>query len=173
MKSDRSRYKFIKYFLIICIPLVLTLTIVLSLLLDAHEDANKAIIEANERLSVQLGEKTIDYVFGVIRGDALYLAELSSLRQWLDSGDSTAYSRLTEDLLAFLQFRQLYGKVRFIDKHGQEIVRIHNYEGKPIITPQEQLQNQFELDFVQKTLALSERNDHISSPNFCSKVSVP
>jgi PAS domain S-box-containing protein len=134
----------------------------LSLLFDAHEEADQAIIEANERLSVQLGEKTIDYVFGVIRGDALYLAELSSLRQWLDTGDSGAFSRLTEDLHAFLQFRQIYGKVRFMDKDGQEIVRIHNYEGTPTVAPQEQLQNQFELDFVQKTLALSEKTVYIS-----------
>ena len=131
MKSDRSRYKFIKYFLIICIPLVLTLSIVLSLLFDAHDDANYAIIEANERLSAQLGEKAIEYTFGVLRGDALYLAELSSLRQWLETGDSAAYSRLTEDMITFLDSRQLYGKVRFIDKQGQEITRIHNYEGKP------------------------------------------
>ncbi|AKH39185.1 PAS domain S-box-containing protein [Nitrosomonas communis] len=162
MKSDRSRYRFIKYFLIICIPLLLSLAIVLSLLFDAHDDANYAIIEANERLSAQLGEKAIEYTFGVLRGDALYLAELSSLRQWLDTGDSAAYSRLTEDMITFLDSRQLYGKVRFIDKQGQEITRIHNYQGKPTITPQEQLQNQFELDFVQKTLALSAKSIYIS-----------
>ena len=103
MKSDRSRYRFIKYFLIICIPLLLSLAIVLSLLFDANDDANNAIIEANERLSVQLGEKAIDYTFGVLRGDALYLAELSSLRQWLETGDSAAYSRLNEDLMTFLR----------------------------------------------------------------------
>ncbi len=163
MRSDRNRYKFMKYFLIICIPLILLLALILQLLLQAHEDANKTIMESNERLSVMLGEKTIDYVFAIIRGDALYLAELSSLQQWLDKGDPAAHSHLTEDLLAFTQFRQLYGKVRFIDKNGQEVVRIKSNEGKPIVvTPQEELQNQFELDFVQKTLALDEETVYIS-----------
>ncbi|SDZ00591.1 PAS domain S-box-containing protein [Nitrosomonas sp. Nm33] len=162
MRSDRGRYRFIKYLLIISIPLLLLLLVVLWLLLRAHEDANTAIMESNERLSVQLGEKTIDYVFATIRGDALYLAELSSLQQWLDTGDPAVFSRLTEDLLAFTQFRQLYDKARFMDEHGQEVVRINYNEGKPIIAPQEKLQNQFELDFVQKTLALGEKTVYVS-----------
>lgn len=162
MASYRERYQFIKYFLYISVPLVFLLSFVLYLLLRTQESADLAIMESNEQLSVQLGERTIDYVFGAIRGDALYLAELSSLQQWLETGDLAAYLHLTEDLLAFTQSRQLYAKVRFMDEHGQEVVHINFNEGKPIAVPQEQLENQFDLEFVQNTLALNEKKVYIS-----------
>lgn len=162
MTSYRERYQYTKYFLYISIPLIFLLSVVVSLLFHTQESADLMIMESNERQAVQLAERTIDYVFGALKGDALHLAELSSLQRWLDTDDPAAYSRLTEDLLTFTQSRQLYAKVRFMDEHGQEVVRINFRNDEAEVVPQEQLENQFKLDFVQKTLALNEKMVYIS-----------
>ncbi len=162
MRPYRGIYQFIQYFLYLCIPLVLLLAIVLWILFRTQEDAAMEIMQANERLSIQLGEQTIEAKLGMLRNDALYLAELSSLQQWLDTGNSVARLHLAADFLAFAQHRQLYDQVRFLDEHGEEMVRIDLNEGQPMIMPMEQLENRSERYYVRNTLALDEKTVLIS-----------
>ncbi|SDH86839.1 PAS domain S-box protein [Nitrosomonas sp. Nm132] len=162
MKSYRGIYQFIQYFLCLCIPLILLLAIVLWILFRTQEDAAMEIMQANERLSIQLGERTIEAKLGMLRNDALYLAELSSLQQWLDTGDSAAQSHLAADFLAFAQHRQLYDQVRFLDEHGEEMVRVDLNEDQPMVMTTERLQNRSERYYVQNTLALDEKTVLIS-----------
>lgn len=156
MKSFRWNYQYVQYILYLCIPLVLLLAIVLRLLFYIQADATLAIIQANERQSLHLARRTIDTVFGVLRGDALYLAEHSSLRQWLNTGDLSAQSDLAADFLAFARRRQLYDQVSFLDERGRAVVSINLSGGRPMITPPEESQDQSEFDYVQNTLAVGE-----------------
>lgn len=162
MKLYRWGYQFIRYFLFLCIPLVLLLAAMLWFVFHTQEDAAMEIIQANERLSIQLSERTIEAKLDVLRNDALYLAELSSLQQWLDGGSSATQAHLTADFLAFAQHRQFYDQIRFLDERGQEVMRVDFNAGQPAVIPMEQLQNRSKRYYVQNTLALNKKTVLIS-----------
>lgn len=151
------KWQFMDRFLRLSIPLILLLVVVLWLLYRTQMAATLTIMKINERQSIQLAGQTIDAVFGVLQGDALYLAEYSSLQKWLDTGDAAARSQFTSDFLAFIRYRHLYDQVSFLDEHGQEVVRINWNDGQSIVVSEEQLQNKSEDRYVQNTLALNKK----------------
>ncbi|UJP04993.1 MAG: PAS domain S-box protein [Nitrosomonas sp.] len=156
LKNLWSGY-FAWYFLRLCLPLVLILIAVLWLLYRTQLAATLMIMQTNEQQSVQLGHQTIDAVFGVLQGDALYLAEHSSLQQWLDADNPAMRSHLIDDFFAFTRHRHLYDQVLFLDTNGQEKIRINWADGQPSVVPTEQLQNKLNYRYVQNTLALDEK----------------
>ena len=84
MKTPKWGYQFLQYFLRLWLPLVLLLVVVLWMLFRAQADAALAILQANERQSIQMGKRSIDAALSVLVGDALYLAEHSSLQhRWI------------------------------------------------------------------------------------------
>ncbi|WP_292989286.1 PAS domain S-box protein [Nitrosomonas sp.] len=150
-------WQFTRHFLRLSVPLVLVLVAVLWLLYRTHIATTLTIMQTNEQQSIQLANQTVDAVFGVLHGDALYLAENSSLQQWLDTGDSAIRSHLNADFLAFTRSRRLYDQVRFLDQHGQEVVRANWNDGQPEVVAEEQLQSKLDSYYVKNTLALNER----------------
>lgn len=155
--KNMGYWQFTQRFLRLCIPLILILVAVLWLLYRTQVAATLTIMQVNEQQSIRLAKQTIDAVFGVLHGDALYLAEHSSLQQWLDTGDTVAQSRFVADFLAFIRHRHLYDQVCFLDEYGQEVVRINWNDGQPVTVPIEQLQNKSGRHYVQNTLALDEK----------------
>lgn len=155
--KNTLNWQFTKHFLRLSLPLILILVAMLWLLYRTHLDTTLTIMQANEQQSIQLASQTVDAVFGVLHGDALYLAENSSLQQWLNTGDPVIRSHLNADFLAFTRSRRLYDQVRFLDQHGQELVRINWNDGKPEVIAEEQLQSKLDSYYVRKTLALNEQ----------------
>ena len=153
---------FIKHFLGIGTPLILVLITVLWLLYRTQAAANLSIIQVKEQQAIQLASQAIDTTFLVLTGDALYLAEHSLLRQWLNTGDTAVRSRLVTDFLAFMRHRQLYDQISYLDEHGQEIVRINWNNGHPVVIPDEQLQNKFEHQYVKEALNLDRQVVYMS-----------
>ncbi|SDY35829.1 PAS domain S-box protein [Nitrosomonas sp. Nm58] len=162
MELHKRNFEFVRYFLYICIPLVLLIIALLWFLHHIQTNAALSIMKGSERQSVQLAERTIGTVFDILRGDALYLAEHSLMQQWLDTGDPAAQSHLTADFLAFIRHRQLYDQVRFLDEQGQEVVRVRMKEGQPMIMPMEEMRNLLDRQYVQDALAQNEKTVAIS-----------
>ncbi|PSJ17363.1 PAS domain-containing sensor histidine kinase [Nitrosomonas supralitoralis] len=150
-------------FLRLLIPLILILVAVLWYLYRTHMTATLMIMQVSEQQSIQLASQTVDAVFSVLHGDALYLAENSSLQQWLDTGDSISRSHLNADFLAFTQSRKLYDQVRFLDEHGQEVVRVNLNEEQSEVVTEGELQTENDRYYVENTLALNERDVFMSS----------
>lgn len=133
--------QFIQRFLYTWVPLVLIVAAVLWLLYRNEVNTQLTITHTNEQQAVQLANQTITTELAMLRGDTLYLAELSSLYQWLDSGEASDRTRFTSDLLTFSRRRGLYEQVRFLDEHGREVVRINWNHGRPQVVPDDKLQD--------------------------------
>lgn len=140
----------------ILVPLLLVLGAVLWLLYRADLDALQAILRANERHAIELADRTIHAELGMLRGDALYLAQQSSLHQWLDTGTVSSLESLENDLLAFVRSRGRYDQVRLLDEQGQEQVRVNWDDGQPRLVPASGLQDKSTRYYVEKTLALGQ-----------------
>ncbi len=68
----------------------------------------------------------IDLFLQEVHGDALFLGELSSLRDVIN-GESKA--NLEKDFLSFANEKKIFHQIRYIDENGQEIVNIDSREG--------------------------------------------
>ncbi|SFP70273.1 PAS domain S-box-containing protein [Nitrosomonas cryotolerans] len=145
-------WRFVRYWLYLCIPLILMLTAVLWLLCRTEINANLTMLQDHEQQSVQLAHKTIETVLGALNGDAFYLAAHSSLRQWLDTADPVAKENLAHDYQVFMQHRQRYDQLRFLNEQGQEVVRINDNNGQPGIVSAAQLQDKSDHYYVPETL---------------------
>ncbi|SER45928.1 PAS domain S-box-containing protein [Nitrosomonas sp. Nm51] len=156
-------WQFTGRFLRLSVPLVLVLAVVLWLIYRTQTAATLIVMEINEQQSIQLASQTIDAVFGVLRGDALYLAESSSLQQWLDTATQAARSHLHADFLAFVRHRRLYDQVRFLDGQGQEVVRVNWNDGRPEVIAREQLQTKQGRYYVRNTLVLNKGTVFLSA----------
>lgn len=73
--------------------------------------------------------------------DVLFLSELSTLGFLIDNPSEDNREIVERDFLKFSENKHIYYQVRYLDKTGQEIVRIDSDGIAPQIVPQEKLQN--------------------------------
>lgn len=138
------------------VPLSLVLAVVLWLLYRTEENSLQNIIRADEQHAVQLANQLITTELEMLRGDTLFLAEQSVLREWLDTGNPSIKQKLEDDLLVFARRRAVYDQVRFLDERGHEVVRINWNQGQPGIVPESALQNKSGRYYVEQTRALDQ-----------------
>ncbi|AOV18425.1 hypothetical protein BJI67_04585 [Acidihalobacter aeolianus] len=119
-------------------------------------------LRTTERHTLQLANESIDGELRMLRGDTLYLSDLSSLKTWLVTGTSAARSRFEHDLLAFAIRRGLYDQLRFIAVDGYEKVRINWDNGHPIVVAENALQDKAGRYYVRDTLALARGEVYVS-----------
>ncbi len=155
-------WRFVRYWLYLCIPLILMLTTVLWLLCRTEINANLTMMQDHERQSVQLAHETIGAVLGALNGDVLYLAAHSSLQQWLDTANPVAKARFAHDYHVFMQHRKRYDQLRFLNEEGQEVVRINDHNGQPGIVPAGQLQDKSDHYYVPATLEKNKDTLYVS-----------
>ncbi|MGR9105946.1 MAG: sensor histidine kinase [Gammaproteobacteria bacterium] len=157
-----STPRYIRPWLIVWIPLILTLALVLWWLYRSNVEALEALTRAEELKTIQLASKTIAAELAMLSRDTQYLANQMSLRRWLESSALSAREDLEADFLTFARSRDLYDQLRFIDIHGREAVRINRDDGEPRTVPVDELQDKSTRYYVRKTLALDRGATYIS-----------
>ena len=150
-----SIWRYAGWFFVIWLPLVFALVVAFWTIYQTNADAALNITRNEERQSIQLADDAIAAELGMILGDIHYLAKQSSLHEWLDSGTSAAYARLTSDFLTFAKERGLFDQIRLLDQHGQEIVRINSVDGQLRVVSPGELQNKAGRYYIKETLALA------------------
>jgi len=116
----------------------------------------------NQRLSSLLSEVNI---FPQYAGDDLvFLSRLSSLKKVTSSKEinEDIMSDLENDFSEFLKQSTAYYQLGYIDKEGNEILRVEFEEGIYKIFPQDELENKKEEDYFSETINFNEREVFIS-----------
>ncbi|WP_455385982.1 sensor histidine kinase [Acidihalobacter prosperus] len=149
-------------FALIWAPLSLLLAAVVWALFQIQVDATGLSIRNSEQHTLKLATDTLSAELRMLRGDALYLASLSSLHAWLDSGSAAARGRLSADFLAFSRAREIYDQVRFLNAQGREVVRINWNAGHPAAVPPGALQDKADRYYVRDTLRLPAGRVYVS-----------
>jgi len=84
-------------------------------------------------------QRLVKDVLDSITSDLLTLAKSSDAEKTIESG--TPPNNLLENLLIFSRNKRVYDQIRYLDKTGQEVVRVNYNNGKPTVVPTEKLQN--------------------------------
>ncbi|HKK00714.1 MAG TPA: PAS domain S-box protein [Desulfuromonadales bacterium] len=124
--------------------------------------ANWSILESNEKKIVELAHHRSSTEISTAFSDAAFLARDEYLRHWLTDGSDSSRRSMEREYLAFAHEKQFYDQIRFIDQHGQEIVRIEQDSPVPRIVPREDLQNKSSRYYFIESMSLKRGQIYIS-----------
>lgn len=108
------------------------------------ESSSKRIIKSAEDQLLHTGkliEVQIQEYIDELITDLLFLDSNPVLKNYLQGQSSKNYELLNEEFLSLLTANGDYEQIRFLDSEdGKELVRVDRRNGKPVITPIDQLQ---------------------------------
>lgn len=128
-QSFTEKRLFIILFIGLFVILMLPLAFMGYFFFNVH--SNQVTFGEFSRLNQEVTEDAIqiDLFLQEVHGDVLFLSELSSLRNFIGSGNEEVKNNLEKDFLSFSNEKRIFHQIRYIDENGQEMVSIHSQEG--------------------------------------------
>jgi len=153
----------INYLIKIFLPSFLLMSCIFSYLFYVEIKSEEILIEATEEVGhINLQIKTIGETFGDLVSDLNYLSTHQLLQKLVSQSPDDAKKYLQLDFLSFSQNKKNYDQIRFIDKKGNEAIRINYNNGKPSIVRQESLSNKGDRYYFKQTMSLDSNEIFIS-----------
>lgn len=153
----------LRYFLLYFSPLFLIISLVFAALIYNDYSRTLDLINANERLQVNIIKKTLVRDLSDIGPDLRILLNSDAFQDYLATGSSTNRQKLENAFSLFAHQRRLYAQIRFIDASGDEQVRIDYDNERVSRTTDEQMQNKADRYYFIETMKI-ERGDIYVSP---------
>ena len=119
-------------------------------------------VERNERLTVDLQRNAVDARLQAVTKDLCVLAQQNELSHLLLDDRQQARRAMAAEYLALARHVDEYDQIRFLDEHGQEIIRVNHNDGAPVMVPDAELQDKSSRYYVQETLALEPGQIYVS-----------
>lgn len=113
----------------------------------------RTLLQRDGSYVVALEREFLARELGAVRSDLLFLAQQPLLSRFV-SGDQSARAALEREYAGFARSKPLYDQIRFLDKTGQEVVRVNRNDLDVEIVPQAELQSKADRYYVRDTLAL-------------------
>ncbi|UZE96890.1 sensor histidine kinase [Alkalimarinus alittae] len=154
--------RYLKFFFSVFVLAVAVLSAVMWKFYNTQLSHQQTISQVAEEHVIQLASQLIINEIEVLRKDALYLAEKSLLKAWLDTQSPQDLKYLTDDMLAFARHHKAYDQIRFLDNQGKEVVRVHEIAGQYQSVLSTQLQDKSGRYYVTEVLALGEGEVYMS-----------
>lgn len=161
--TDQQHWLVIRQFILIWMVLTLALGAGFWSIYRSQEKSMMSFICDEELQAIKLVSQFVTEELRMVYDDIFYLRDQPVLHDWLEKESSPNLERLNVDLLAFVKYRELYDRIRFLDQEGQERVRIDWNLGRPAIVLGKELQDRSGLYFIKQTQALDRDNLYISS----------
>jgi PAS domain-containing protein len=149
-----QRHNFWQELLIVFLPSGLLLFALIAFWHYSEYRRELRFMQSMEVTRIETGIDSIQREFQVITSDLLVLAEGPSLQRFLESGLQADRQELEAEFLNFSRYKRKYDQIRFLDRQGQEIVRINWNNGQPAAVPADELQNKGQRYYFQDTYRL-------------------
>lgn len=157
-----SREDFIQRFLIG----IIVVTILFSLIIFFRFNTLYTNLENKQKASIvaalDFQKKQIEQKFENITADLIYLSKNQSLQKVIEFNNGIYFNQSKLDLINFMELKQSYDQVRYIDKTGQEILRANLKDNIVLFTSDNELQNKAERYYVKDALQLPKNSIYIS-----------
>lgn len=124
-------------------------------------DTDRAFLAKEHEIFISGQKRLIDTELSEIVSDLLYLEENAFFKNYI-YGNGTKEDVENEWLLFAGKMKQ-YDQLRYLDKQGNEIIRINFNEGKPVIVGKDALQNKGDRQYFIETIKLDNRNIYRSA----------
>lgn len=125
-------------------------------------DEEMALIRSSEIANVVMGVRRLDDELHAPLTQLRLLAGEDMVRRVLDSGRAGDFRDMESVFRRLIAYTKIYDKVRWIDEHGYERVRVNNVSGKPVVVPRDQLQAVAENYYFKEGMRLKPGEVYIS-----------
>ncbi|MDJ0623883.1 MAG: diguanylate cyclase [Desulfocapsaceae bacterium] len=140
--------EFLRLFLFV---LFLVLSCILFFLHTGYQNFYVLKIK-NEIDQLELVKFSMTRDLEVLVADLHVLVNSETLRNYVDSPTHVALASLENRLAIFSADRKIYDQIRYLNRDGEEIVRINYNSGEPFIVLRSQLQNKKDRYYFQNTI---------------------
>ncbi len=126
-------------------------------------DNENLLIESRERDRLALIQQTARYNIDGFISDALLLSKGEILFRYLNSRKKHIDRIYVEkEFVTMSRERAIYDQIRYLDSHGQELIRVNYNNGSPAIVPEHLLQNKSSRYYIKESLSLEHGEVYIS-----------
>lgn len=152
----------LKSFLVIFLPATLVVTLLSIIFYQQESAAREELLKNNELFLLENQRETLRNSLKAIVSDLRVLSSHQEMPAFLDNGTENSCTALSAEFLAFASHRQIYDRLRFIDRQGMEIIRVNYNDGLPQVVPKDELQQAGNRDDFVNTLKLQEGEFYMS-----------
>jgi signal transduction histidine kinase len=142
-------------FLLMWVPLLLVSGAMLGALYWNRERNEQLIFEHNEQEQVRLLSEIIAADFKSVASDLMTVADARTLKEFLRTADEDDRLWLAEDYRLFLQRKQIYDQLRYLNTDGEEVVRVNLRDSQAVVVPKHELQSKDDRYYFQQALSLN------------------
>lgn len=108
-----------------------------------------------EAVNISLSTGALSNRMAPIKRDLLFLSMASSLQRMVRDPSEENLAQLTQDFSIFVQSKQIYDQVRWIDETGREVLHIALVQGQAVSVPAGQLQHRGQRDHFVRVMAMN------------------
>lgn len=127
-----------------------------------YEQGRIELITTQQRGYLHLAEQLIQRDFFEITGDLRFVAESPLLKHFLSQPTPANLQRIQQTFqLMSLEYGR-YDQIRYLDRTGQEVIRVNYNHGRPAVVPPRRLQNKAHRPYFQQAVNLPPGEIHVS-----------
>jgi len=158
MYTSRSKERFhhshVLHFFVIFLVSTAVLTTTLTLYTFQHFKLKQEELRNTETLRLDLATKSVTRNLKQSIIDVRLLAGSQHMQEYLNNPDPRNTSRLQKDFIHISRETAIFDQIRYIDRNGQERIRVNYNNGNPGIVPPEQLQDKSNRYYFRESIRL-------------------
>lgn len=147
---------------LIFLPIAVVLSLVIALAVRVDGKFRRDITELREQARVDLASEQIAQDFDEVGSDLRMIANLPSLRNYLDTGMRTSREAIATLFLQLSREKHRYDQIRYLDNRGREVIRVNFNDGAPAIVPPADLQDKSDRYYFRDAIKLGRSEVYVS-----------
>lgn len=146
----------------IFLPIAAALALIILAGINIDARFRRDVRELREKSRVELASEQIAQDFNDVGADLGLVANLPSLKTYLDTGSPMWKPELGKLFWQLAKEKQRYDQIRYLDNHGKEVIRINLNGGTPIIVPEADLQDKSDRYYFRRAMTLRADEMYVS-----------
>ncbi len=154
--------RIIRLTLLLGLAFSVLLAIPFAFYMRAETDNNLRLVQAEQERVIKLAAGAIHQEMDAVLSDLRYLSQHNGIRNYLAHASRSNRLDLAREYLGLAVQKNIYGKIRFIDRQGTEKVRVDFNDGRPAVIPVQDLRDLGGSPYFNHALQLSPGQIYVS-----------
>jgi len=159
-KKDFS--SIMKRYIIIIIPVIISIIMLSNYVANLQIDKVKEIILGEQKQSINTINYIINAKFRELRDDLFIIKNSDEMTRYIEDDSYNNFLEAEQLIYRIASRKKNFCRVRFIDSKGQEIMKIVNKEEKTIIESQNNMESQISSEYYEDIQKIPEGEIYVS-----------
>ena len=152
----------LKVFLIIVIPILIITLSNYNHFSKVENEKTKELIIGEQKQRATVIEITLEEEMAELNEDLFVIKHSNELVNYINNHSAESLLNAEQMFLRMVGNKKSFDQIRFIDKDGNEVIRVNNREDGPDLVPDEELQNKRDRYYYTKTSRIHEDEVYVT-----------